>query len=64
MPDRGTPESSRLGGPGFRLPLRLHIVIAFLLLFGALGLILGVAAGRGSQELVDDTVSTSACVSL
>ena len=59
MPDRGTPESSRLGGPGFRLPLRLHIVIAFLLLFGALGLILGVAAGRGSQELVDDTVSTA-----
>lgn len=59
MPDRGPPASESAGESGFRLPLRLHILIAFLLLFGTVGVILGIAAGRGSQELVDSTVSTA-----
>ncbi|MCW5773462.1 MAG: hypothetical protein KIT16_17605 [Rhodospirillaceae bacterium] len=42
-----------------RLPLRLHILAPFLILFGALALALAFAVGRSSQDLVDRTVSAS-----
>ncbi|MGM0560412.1 MAG: ATP-binding protein [Pseudomonadota bacterium] len=50
----GRPWKSR-----FRIPLRINIILLFLLLFAILGLVLGAVASRSSQQLVDETVSTS-----
>lgn len=55
----GRKADKRRGKLGFRIPLRLNIIILFLFLFGLLGLVLGTVASRTSQRLVDETVSTS-----
>lgn len=44
---------------GLRIPLRVNIILLFLALFAILGLVLGTVASRSSQQLVDETVSTS-----
>ena len=42
-----------------RVPLWLHILGTFLLLFGLVALAMGLVAGRSTQQLVDETVTAS-----
>jgi len=53
------PRGQERASARWRLPLRLHILLSFLLLIVALVLILGPSTGCISQDLVDSSVSAS-----